>query len=160
MINANHFTPDIRWDIISNASTFEEFEANYLFKTRLLNSVDKKILDYANIIQRLLNYSYYEYEFITVALRITMTMFEVSIKHYYFVFEKKPVKGVLASLIKELESSVLKEKESMLTTYRHIRNMLTHTDMYDVLPPSIVKLIEQIFISINGLETLKIEKGY
>ncbi|MET4081559.1 hypothetical protein ABIB40_001508 [Pedobacter sp. UYP30] len=147
--------PDVRWLIIDKASSFDAFKKNFVPKTQIADSVDIGIKTHYEITKKLIIHSYFEYEFITVALRNGLLLLEFTLNHYYEKINGVKCKMMLAASSKWFKNQNLIEGEEemmVVDLIRVIRNYHMHPQTHTVLPPSAIDVIELIAVWINKLD--------
>ena len=155
------FEPDPRWSIFEGAGSFIEFQKNFLFSECLHSNADKPLLEQEILINKLLTYGYFEYEFITVAIRNSFLMFELGLKIYYKKFTGTDFQGQLYKLIEAYEklSIINGENRLVLDMIRHVRNHFTHPKEHTVVAPAVIEIIKLVVTIINDLEKILSERN-
>ena len=152
---------DPRWTVFEEYSSFPQFTEALIPKTVLVPTVEKGIQDYYNVVIKLLHFSYYEYEFVTVSLRNCLPLLEYSLNHYYAKHTGEDFKGSLSKLINWYRAEKIFNKESLeaIDMVRHIRNHYMHPRSHVVAPPAVAGIIEMIVVMINDLEEKYMENS-
>ena len=144
---------DERWSIFHNTQTDSDFQKNIVPEFSLKSGVPQDVQDNFKIIVKLLQFSYFEYEFITIALKQSVFTFELALHKKYKEINKKDFKGVLEKLIKWfVDNKYYSEKElHLLDSIKYFRNHYAHPKMYEVSSPSFIEIIKEICQLINRL---------
>ena len=87
------------WEVFPEAETFENFQKKILLPVYFKTEVPNDIKELGSISEKLLLYSYYEYEFIEVALTQAVFTFEKALKIRWKEIQREPAKKNLAGLI-------------------------------------------------------------
>ncbi|WP_017259511.1 hypothetical protein [Pedobacter arcticus] len=140
---------------MSETPNFEAFQNHIVPKTQLNASVQEPIIKYYNITKQLIIYSYFEYEFLTVALRESLLLMELTLNVYYEKVNGIECKLMLAKSLKWFkENKFIKDEEGarVLDLIRLIRNHHMHPSKHIINPPSVVDIIDLIIVWINKLD--------
>jgi hypothetical protein len=81
------------WECIVGAETLEGFKQNILPSFKFKKEVPENVSKSFEIVEKLLLYSYYEYDFLDPALTKALTAFEMALQFRYQELFKKKWKG-------------------------------------------------------------------
>lgn len=116
------------WSIFPNTETLEKFQKHHLNEVYLKPEVPEAIRAQSIVIERLLLHSYYEYEFIDIALTQAVFLFEKALRIKWQQIYQKPTKLTLEKLIDWFfERGYFETRNFALPTQlRNIRNGKVH----------------------------------
>ena len=147
---------DSRWEVWDFDHTFPTFKSTMLPKLFLKEEVADDIKKAFNVVTKLLDHSYYEYEFYDVAAREALFTFEMALKIRYKEVnggEEWPDRNPLVRLIDWFESRGYFEvyNEYFMQHLRHIRNSFAHRKHYGFGGPMMRQWILHPMDLINDL---------
>jgi hypothetical protein len=145
---------DETWSIFDFAHNEEEFGMEFVPDFYLKPVVHKDVVENFRVIQKLIEYSFYEYKFYDVATLKSLLTFEMSLKiRYEEINAIKWGKQPLAQLIGWFEKKYFFEvyNKEYLESVRYIRNVLAHPAEHTVSGPNGKHIIENVRDLINGL---------
>ena len=133
--NVMELEVDERWNILwKEESTLEQFVEELVPKFFLWKDISKPVYDSMVRIRKLLIHSYYEYDFIDVAVHEALLTLEMALKHRYTELTAKKWKGNLKELLawfakmKYLET----DHKEFLNAIRKQRNDVAHPETYKI----------------------------
>jgi len=147
---------DNRWEAYEFDQTFQTFKSKMLPQLFLKEQVDDNVKKAFGVVRKLLEHSYYEYEFFDVAAREALFAFEMALKIRYKEVnngEEWPEKKPLARLIDWFESRSYFEvyNEYFLDHLRSVRNGFAHRKQYGYGGPIMRQWILHTMDLINDL---------
>jgi hypothetical protein len=118
------------WEAFIGAETFEAFQKNFLNSVYLNPKVSDDVKGLIIIVQKLLRHSYFEYEFIDVALTQAIFAFEKALRIRWTEIHGEPTKRILAGLIDWFYERNYFEtwNKEIPHQLRHIRNNKAHDE--------------------------------
>lgn len=125
------------WSIFEGLQTEEEFTNHIFFDFNFNEAVHVDIKNHFRIVSRLLECSYFEYEFITVAEHHALFGYELAFRKKF-----EELNGInkkrLADIIKWFTSAgYFSEEETMqIKAIRTLRNLIAHPNQHSILPPA------------------------
>jgi len=144
---------DDRWEGWLKSS-FEYFQ-NMVSAFTFVNQVPEAVVKRFEIVRKLILHSYFEYEFLDVALERTLFIFELALKtRYYEIHSKKPTgkNSKLVNLIKwASEQGLFDDDESAIQSLRELRNDMAHPEKDQLFGHLSLHGIHRIIDVINGL---------
>lgn len=124
-----NLTVHLVWTVVIGAESFLSFQNNFVPTYTFSNSVPKDIRDEASLVHKLLLHSYFEYEFIDIALTQAIISLEKALKtRYYEITGNNPDNKILEKLIKwAVDNGYIKQQnKGFIDTLREIRNRKVH----------------------------------
>ena len=125
---------DKRWGVQLETGEFGEFKSKFVPDIKFRKNVHKDIIKSFRVIEKLLCYSYYEYEFYDIAVARTFHVFELALKRRYYELTKKEwdKRKSLMKLVKWFDNNFFFESynRSSMEHYVKVRNLMTHIDRY------------------------------
>lgn len=149
----NEFAPDPRSTVFVNCDTYENFRKTALLKAKLSPLVPNEISESFNVVYRLLEFSYYEYEFNDLAVLKSILIAEMAIRMKYKEIYGSDSKKSLNYLMKILykENHFESEVEYFLIRFREMRNYIAHPKRHDFGGPIVIFWIDHAIDLINDL---------
>jgi hypothetical protein len=154
----NKFEPSPIWSIVKNGKTFTDFCEHIIpcfqFNENVPDSIKRRFI----IIRKLLEYSYFEYEFTDVALEKCYQTFELALSLKYQ--EENPDNKSKKNFKPYLEWAILKKHlnltDEMKKNLEYLRNHITHLKGDSFSGMFCLKLINTIGNNfINDLYSIK-----
>jgi hypothetical protein len=136
----------ILWDTVEGCNTFEGFYAKMVPNFEINHSVPDEIKNRLAVIQKLIEYSYYEYEFIDVAFLMMFQTLEFSL-HLKFISlnpNKKGKKNLKPYLDWAVSSKVISLSKDEMELLFMLRNHVMHLKQESVLGITILRRIKLI----------------
>lgn len=124
----NNSEPFILWGLYEEGKTFDSFCSKIIPNFSFNNSVPKTIINRFGTIRKLLEYSYYEYDFIDVALEKCYHTLELAL-HLKYISEnprsnrEMTLKPLIDWAVRENHLKITKEQNKSIT---FLRNHLFH----------------------------------
>lgn len=139
------------WEVVRGAESFESFQANILKPVNIKSEVPEEIKSSIETIQKLLIHSYFEYDFIDIALLHSIFTLEKTLKIRYKEIENNNKELSFEKLIDWLYNSGHYKvyNREILDIIRGIRNRKVHETKKSVLGLSCLKKIYGIIDLIN-----------
>ncbi|PWL31745.1 hypothetical protein [uncultured Roseivirga sp.] len=127
------FEKDETWSVFQNTGSFEEFVENVIPKFSLRDEVHEDVKKAFSTIKKLLDHSYYEYQFIDVAVNLALQTFEMALKQRYQELEGKKFKKRLELLIEWFDERNYFEANhpEFLKQIRKVRNIFVHPESHN-----------------------------
>lgn len=145
---------DERWTILaSNCKTLDDFVSKVIPKFYLWNSASDHVRNAFVRIRKLLIHSYYEYEFMDVAMHEIFLHFEMALKLRYEELEGKAWKGTLQRLLSWFSDRGYFEvdHDEYLDIVRRQRNLIAHPEQYTVSGISVFHPFSAVLGLINDV---------
>jgi hypothetical protein len=141
------------WEVFTGAETFEAFQKNLLTEVYLNPQVPDDVRDLILIAQKLLKHSYFEYEFIDVALTHAIFAFEKALKIRWTEIHGESTKKMLAELIDWFYDNNYFEasNKEVLHNLRQIRNNKAHDERKSL---GGVAYMQKVYITIDFINDL------
>ncbi len=140
------------WEVIVGAQTFDSYQENILEIVSFNSSVPQEIKNAGRTIEKLLLHSYYEYDFIDIALTQAIVIFEKALRMKWFELYQKPSrKENFEKLIEWFikENNLEERHRQYLTMLREMRNEKVHDTEETVMGVIFFNAIYNIFDLIN-----------
>ena len=141
------------WDVFEGCNTYEDFKNNIVKDIYIKPNVNEDIRNKTLIIQKLLQHSYFEYEFIDIAYNQAVSLLEKTMKIKYFEIHGRKTNLNLNKLIKWFFDNNYFETWNDLVIHQHrsIRNIQLH-DTEPMLGGTVfLKKLYNVFQHINDL---------
>lgn len=124
------FTPYPLWKSVENGGSFEEFKLNILPELYLKPEVVEEVEHNIEVVRKLLIHSYFEYDFIDVALTQSVFTLEQALKIRYRVLNAKSFSGNFKKLIDWFYEGGFFEtyNSGIVHQLRNIRNGKAHEE--------------------------------
>ncbi len=142
------------WSIFQGAETFESFQNNYIYPIVLKKEVPEVIKESAIVSEKLLLHSYYEYNFIDVALTHTIFAFEKALRLRWSEIHNKTSKKIsLQELIDWFYANNYFETQNVGLPHqlRHIRNGKVHDETNSLGGVTFIQKVYETFDLVNDL---------
>ncbi|MFA7710855.1 MAG: hypothetical protein WCY30_07105 [Candidatus Neomarinimicrobiota bacterium] len=132
--------------------TIDDFKTN-LPIVKFKKTVPDDVVKFFAIVQKLLIFSYYEYEFIDVAANRALMGFELAIRQRYFEITGKTTtkKDSLNQLIIWAQKNQLFEFDQSVDAVRRLRNYFAHPNQYSLAGITVINLAADIANTINEM---------
>lgn len=150
-----HFKRELIWEVVEGAETFELFKKNFIFDLELNDTIPEKVYKKLLVIQKLFEYSYFEYSFIDIALMESIITLEKCFKLRYEAIEgKKWDKDFYKLIIWFDERKYFNERDREIVDFlRTFRNENIHETnfsfgglVYIKMLKKIIELIKELFL--------------
>ncbi len=130
------------WDIVDGCQTFDGFCKKMVPVFKSDKNIPEEIQRKLGVIQKLIKHSYYEYDFIDVALLYTFQTLELalSLKYQSIYPNKKALKNLKPNLDWALREKYISPNQNEAIS--HLRNHIAHPK-------------EESMIGMLGLKTIK-----
>lgn len=147
-------TPDERWSA-HQINSFDEYSEKVAKRIYLKPVVDKHVRGIFRLVQRLIDFAYYEYEFFDLASMKALLAFELSLKNRYKSF-KNTHSGNLRTLKEYIEwfwqnGYFETDSKRFLDQIRNIRNNYAHPNFHSFGGPMVSWPIMAVADLINDL---------
>jgi hypothetical protein len=145
---------DSIWEFFDDTPSFEEFQKNVLETIFLKQQVPDNIKSEISVIEKLLLHSYYEYDFIDLALSQAVFTLEKCIRIRYTATTGKANKKLLLSELIDwcFENNYFEtQNKEILTQLRGIRNSKVHNEEPSKGGLAYLKKVYSVFHLINDL---------
>jgi hypothetical protein len=157
--NAVFPTRDSRWDAwsIDSITSFQACAASIRFDERISHDVKQRY----EVIKKLLVYSYYEYDFLDVALHESVLTFEMALAQRYQEVMGVPPKqkkmpdwnlGLYDLIEWGASQSLFEDDASVIHRLREIRNAVAHPEQYQLygtmafdIPARVAQIINELY---------------
>jgi hypothetical protein len=142
---------DMIWEIVQGAENFESFQSNLLRPINVKPEIPEDIRRNIEIIQKLLVHSYFEYDFIDIALLHANITLEKALKIRYKEIENNNKRLHFEKLVDWLYNSghFKVYNREILDIIRDIRNRKVHETKNSVLGMAFIGRIYGIIDLIN-----------
>ncbi len=145
--------PFTLWEIVEGCDNFEGYHKMMVPQFKADKCIPEAIQKKLITIQKLVSYAYYEYEFLDVAMLMTLQCIEFSLHLKYI--EKFPTKNGLKNLNPYLswaiKEKLIKSEDKDGITY--LRNLLTHPKDERTFGFIGVKIVKSCFVIIETIFT-------
>jgi hypothetical protein len=144
--------PDPRASLIAGSNEFLDYQKKST-SLYLKKEVPELIRQHVSVVQRLLELSYFEYEFIDVAFTHAVFGLEKALKLRHEEIEGKEFKGSFENVTTWAFSKNLLENDStaLVDIYRQIRNSKVHAPTPSLMGIAVFDRIEEPVMVINDL---------
>jgi len=142
------------WEFFNGAKSFDEFQKNILKQVYIKPQVPEDIKSEIQIIEKLLLYCYFEYQFIDLALSQSIFALEKCIRIRYSEITGKPSKKLnFAALIDWCFDNTYFEttNRDILSQLRNIRNGKVHSEQKSLGGIAFLQKVYSVFYLINDL---------
>lgn len=157
----NFLQQDERWSIYENIKDYSSFCQKILPEIYLKPEVHSDIRSEFRVIEKLLQHSYYEYEFYDVAAQKSMFALEMALKIKFREIHNESFKGALGGLINWFAGNNFFEttNKEYLDYIRSVRNNFAHPERYSFGGSMMSQWISHPLDLINDLyESRKLRK--
>ncbi len=141
------------WEVFPAARTFEDFQKNVLEIVYYKEEIPNDVKELSVISEKLLLHSYYEYEFIDVALTQAVFTFEKALRIRWEEIHKEPAKANLMGLIDWFyENNYFETRNNGLPhQLRRIRNGKVHDKTKSLGGAVFIRKVYETFDLINDI---------
>jgi hypothetical protein len=164
LICALEMKRDIRWSIYGNTESFEFFCKEAIPEFHLKAEVHEEVKEGFRIVRKLLEHSYFEYQFYDEAASKALVILEMALRIRYKEIKGDPGKKTLTPLIRWFYSNNYLEvnNEYFIEQIKDVRNHLTHLHQNSIAGPIKRQLIINAANLVNDIyenPELRIERA-